>query len=167
MTRVRPVEGQADWTVVSWLWQAYRHDLAPVVGAYPRPDGRYNHAWLDAWATSDDAAGYLLEQDVRDETTPVGFAVVNRLREGPRGMGAFWIAAPVRRTGVGRRFAHDVIGRHPGRWEIAFQDENVGAGRFWRAVADEAFDSWTEEARPVPDKPDVPPDHWISGTTCP
>ena len=58
-----------------------------------------------------------------------------------------------------------MLGRHPGPWEIAFQRDNLAAGRFWRAIAGEAFETWTEEARPVPGKPDVPPDHWISGAT--
>ena len=33
---VRPAVGPDDWEVIAWLWQAYRHDLAPIVGAYPR-----------------------------------------------------------------------------------------------------------------------------------
>ncbi len=160
---VRPVAGDDDWSVVAWLWQAFRHDLAPIVGAYPRADGRYNHTWLDEWAASDDATAYVAWHD----EAPVGFAIVNRLQDGPRGMGAFWVAPVVRRTGLGRRLARDVIGRHPGDWDIAFQQDNLGAGRFWRLVADELLTDWTEEARPVPGKPDVPPDTWISGSTRP
>jgi hypothetical protein len=34
--------------------------------------------------------------------------------------------------------------------------------RFWRAVATEvAGSSWTEERRPIPDKPAVAPDTWV------
>ncbi|WP_371872608.1 hypothetical protein [Streptomyces pacificus] len=37
---------------------------------------------------------------------------------------------------------------------------------FWRRVATEvADDAWTEERRPVPARPDVPPDVWISFDT--
>jgi hypothetical protein len=52
-------------------------------------------------------------------------------------------------------------------WEIAFQQDNATAARFWRRIADEVFGAWTEEPRPVPDKPDVPPDHWITGSNRP
>ena len=93
--------------------------------------------------------------------------MVVRLAQAPHGMGAFWVAPVVRRTGLGRRLARDVIGRHPGAWDIAFQRDNDGAGRFWRLVADELFGDWTEEQRAVPDKPHVPPDTWISGSTRP
>jgi predicted acetyltransferase len=158
---VRPVAGDDDWSVVAWLWQAYKHDLAPVVGAYPRADGRYNRTQLDTWSAAPDTAAYVAWEG----DAPVGFAVVVRLAEPPTGMGAFWVAPVVRRTGLGRRLARDVIGRHPGAWEIAFQQDNQGAGRFWRLVADEMLVAWTEDQRAVPGKPDVPPDTWISGST--
>jgi predicted acetyltransferase len=74
-----------------------------------------------------------------------------------------WVAPVVRREGTGWRLALDVIGRHPGPWSVAFQHENVEAGRFWRRVADEAFgrEGWREEERPVPGVPGAPSDHWI------
>ena len=59
-------------------------------------------------------------------------------------------------------FALDVIGRHPGEWEIGFQHDNTGAGHFWRAVATDAWgDDWVETEEAVPDKPDVPPDEVV------
>ena len=61
MIDVRPATG-ADWTVIAWLWQAYRNDLSAIVDGLPREDGRFNHAWLDGWADSDDAAGYLVRE---------------------------------------------------------------------------------------------------------
>ena len=59
------------------------------------------------------------------------------------------------------------VGHPPQHWrarvgEIAFQEENHVAARFWRSVADECFGpDWVEEIEAVPDKPHVPPDHWI------
>ena len=38
--RVQCVEDH-EWGIVSWLWQAFRQDLAPVVQGYPYADGRY------------------------------------------------------------------------------------------------------------------------------
>ena len=46
---------------------------------------------------------------------------------------------------------------------LAFQDENAAAVRFWRHVATKiAGDAWTEDRRPVPGQPSLPPDTWIS-----
>ena len=160
---VRRVDGDDDWSVVSWLWQAFRHDLAPILGAYPGADGRYNHAQLDTWSAAPDTAAYVAWEG----EAPVGFAVVIRLAAPPFGMGAFWVAPVVRRAGLGRRLAREVIGRHAGEWDIAYQQDNPVAGRFWRLVADEMFPDWTEEPRAVPGKPEVPPDTWITGSTRP
>lgn len=83
-------------------------------------------------------------------------------------MADFWIAPAARRGGLGRRVALDAIGRHPGPWEIAFQQENRDACPFWRRVATEAFgvegEAWAEDVRAVPGRPHVPPDHWITTT---
>jgi predicted acetyltransferase len=77
-------------------------------------------------------------------------------------MGEFFVVRAARRGGVGHAAALEAIRRHPGRWEIAFQEENPKAARFWRRVATEVVgDAWTTEARPVPDKPHIPPDTWL------
>ncbi len=58
--------------------------------------------------------------------------------------------------------AREVIGRHDGQWEIAFQHDNLSAGAFWRRVATAAWaDGWAETTEPVPGRPDIAPDHWI------
>lgn len=68
-----------------------------------------------------------------------------------------------RRSGLGRRTALEVLRGRPGRWEIAFQGENPAAARFWRQIAAEvAGGDWTEQRRPVPDKPHLPPDVWLT-----
>jgi hypothetical protein len=55
------------------------------------------------------------------------------------------------------------VTKHPGPWEVAFQDNNLAAVRFWRRVATEIVgDTWAEERRPIPGRPDLPPDVWIS-----
>lgn len=71
----------------------------------------------------------------------------------------------IRCGAVCRASAHQVLGRHPGRWEIAFQEDNRAATSFWRQAArDVSGTRWSEERRPIPDKPDFPPDTWLSLT---
>jgi hypothetical protein len=69
------------------------------------------------------------------------------------------------KAGTGRLAAGAIVAEHPGRWEVAFQEANAAATRFWRRVATEqAGRDWTEERRAVPGRPDLPPDAWISFT---
>lgn len=78
-------------------------------------------------------------------------------------MAEFFVVRAVRRQQVGHEAMLQLFGMHPGRWEIAFQEANTGSARFWRRVATAvAGDGWSEEPRPVPGKPEIAPDVWIT-----
>lgn len=64
---------------------------------------------------------------------------------------------------LSRDAVHELVTRHPGPWAVAFQDANRAAVRFWRrAVTEIVGGGWVEERRPVPERPELPPDVWIS-----
>jgi predicted acetyltransferase len=153
-----------EWSVVAWLWQVFRHDLALVVGGLPYADGRYQARHLDGLPRPD-VAGYLAWRPHPNtgEDAPVGFAVVDGLSGERRSIEGFWVAPPVRREGVGRVLALDVLARHPGAWLIGYQHDNVEAVGFWPRVADRAFGPgrWVERRQPIPHRPDAPADHII------
>jgi predicted acetyltransferase len=160
---VRPVTDD-QWQIVAWLWQLFRHDLAPIVHGLPYADGRYQAAQLAEFPSAN-GAGYLAWRAHPKTGTdaPLGFAVVDGLLAERRSVVGFWVAPVVRREGVGRLLAVDVLARHPSPWSIGFQHDNVAAGAFWRAVADEVFGRgrWSEIQRPVPGLAGAPPDHFI------
>jgi predicted acetyltransferase len=76
-------------------------------------------------------------------------------------MSEFFVVRGARRQGLGRAAAAELFALYPGRWEIPFQEENAAAARFWRRVAAEVGESVSEERRPVPGKPHIPPDVWL------
>jgi predicted acetyltransferase len=156
---IRPAT-PADRPAVERLWLLFRHDLSAFGGQLPNPDGTFRSERLEAALSGDpDWAPYLFSVG----ESPVGFAFVRALSGPVRVLNSFFVVRAVRRTGVGLRAIREVVARHPGDWEIPFQDENTGAVRFWRRVATELVgEAWTEEARPVPERPDLVPDVWIS-----
>ena len=158
----------SEWSIVAWLWQAFREDLSPVVHGLPYADGRFGAAPLEGFP-SDDGVGYLARSPHPNSgaPAPVAFALVSGLRGPSRSLAAFWVAPPLRRTGLGRALALAVLDRHPGPWQIGFQHDNRGAGAFWRRVADAAFGpgGWAETEESVPGRPHVAPDHFIRTTT--
>ena len=160
---VRPVSDD-QWVIVAWLWQLFRHDLALIVNGLPYADGRYQTADLLRFPSSD-GAGYLAWRPHPNtgEDAPLGFAVIEGLTGDLRSVTGFWVAPVVRREGIGRRLAIEVLSRHEGPWSIGFQHDNASAGKFWREIADTAFgpERWSEHQRTVPGKPHVPPDHFI------
>jgi predicted acetyltransferase len=160
---VRPVADD-QWPIVAWLWQLFRHDLATIVNGLPYADGRYQAGPL-ARFPSDDGVGYLAwrPHPKTGEDAPIGFALIDGLTGDQRSVPGFWVTPVLRREGIGRRLAVEALSRHDGPWSIGFQHDNASAGRFWREVADAVFGPgrWSEEQRPVPGRPDVPPDHFI------
>jgi predicted acetyltransferase len=162
-TVVEPVADD-QWQIVAWLWQAFRHDLAPIVNGLPYADGRYQAAQLDAFPSAD-GAGYLAWRPHPNtgSTAPVGFALVTGLLGERRSVAGFWITPVLRGEGIGQLLAHHALIRHEGPWSIGFQHDNLAAGEFWRKVAVIEFGPgrWSEVQRPVPGLPDVPPDHFI------
>lgn len=155
--------GDSDRAVLERLWLMFRHDMSEfATGALPDPDGSFRDERLRAGLTEPGWAAYLMLSGDR----PVGFALVRGVDAETRVLNSFFVVRGARRAGVGWAAVHDVLAHHPGPWEIAFQDTNAKAVRFWRRLAtDVAGDAWSEERRPVPGKPDVPPDVWISFTT--
>jgi predicted acetyltransferase len=146
--------------IVENLLQFYIHDLSQFRLSRPDEVGRFNHDDRYAVFFSDpDRCGYLF----RDESGPVGFGLIRGLRDSRRMMDGFFVVRGVRRLGVGRDAALAMLRRHPGVWEIPFQDDNAGAARFWRELATTAVgEVWIEDRRPVPMKPHIPDDVWIT-----
>ncbi|MEW2546836.1 GNAT family N-acetyltransferase [Streptomyces sp. NPDC047002] len=154
----------ADRPTVDRLWLLFRHDMSQFDRALPYPDGTFRSERLDAAFTRADWAPYL----VTAGASPAGFAFVRGLDAPARVLNSFFVVRGARGAGVGLHAAREVVARHPGPWEIAFQDANTAAAAFWRRVATAtAGAAWTEEQRGVPGRPDLPPDTWITLDTTP
>jgi predicted acetyltransferase len=152
--------GAEDRVMLERLWLMFRHDLSEFQGQLPRPDGSYRTEWLEKVLTGDpEWAGYL----VYDGESPIGFCFMRALAQPVRVLNAFFMVRPARRQGLGFRSVLDVLRHHPGPCEVAFQQNNDKAVRFWRRVATElSGDAWTEEQRPIAGRPEATPDSWIS-----
>jgi len=145
--------------VLERLWQLYRHDLSELRRTRLSADGTFPTRRLDPFLGDDaNRRAYLFFLD----DSPVGLALVAGVVTDPRVLHEFFVVRAVRRHGVGGEAIRQLFALHPGAWEIAFQEANTTAARFWRGVAATAApDAWREERRPVPGKPEVPADVWL------
>ena len=144
------------------LWQLYMHDLSEFRGTMPDAEGQYATERLATFFDDPDRACYL----IRHGSNIAGLALIRGVSSEPRVMGEFFIVRGARRHGVGYQAAVALLSAHPGRWEIAFQEQNTTAARFWRQVAtDVVGTTCVEERRPIPGKPDLRPDTWLVLTT--
>ncbi|MET7281534.1 GNAT family N-acetyltransferase [Kribbella sp. NPDC005582] len=149
-----------DRVVMERLYLMFRHDLSEFQGQLPKPDGSYRSEWLESALIGDpEWAGYIFHSGEH----PIGYCLMRALQQPVRVLNSFFIVRPVRRGGLGLRAVQEVLAHHPGPCEVAFQDNNETAVRFWRRVAATmSGDAWTEERRPIKGRPDAPPDTWIS-----
>jgi predicted acetyltransferase len=150
---------RGDIPVLERLWQLYRHDMSEFLGTKPGPDGSFRTRTRDLrHYVSDPATDLHL---IRSEDTPLGFAIVGD--GATKTISEFFVVRSVRRQGFGTAAALTLLRSRPGPWEIAFQARNLNGGGFWRRVAAQASgDRWHEERRPVPGKPNIPPDVWLT-----
>ena len=150
--------------VLENLGQLYRHDLSEALGHLPNQDGTFNNRRLDRFLAEVDPGhrAWLITAAGR-----LGGFVMTAPFEGDGDSGPggtsvsdFFVVRALRRSGVGRAAAREVIAMFPGRWSIGFQSYNRGAQRFWSQVAsDVAGDQWTSyDDPPVAGRP---PDSWI------
>ena len=105
------------------------------------------------------AQGWLIR--VAGQTA--GFVLTRADGTGGQVLGDFFVVRALRRARVGLTAATAVMRATPGRWTLGFQDYNPGARSFWTRVATAvAGHTWTLEHQPVPGKPELPPDSWLT-----
>ena len=144
--------------VLERLWLMFRHDLSEFDGGLPFADATYRSERLALALTDATWAASLIQQG----EVPVGFALVRSIDSEPFVLNSFFVVRGARRAGVGREAVRQLLASRPGAWTVAFQETNPGAVAFWRGVGAAHDPQWTEELRPVPERPDLPPDSWIS-----
>lgn len=148
--------------VLQHLGQLYRYDLSEAYGQVPNPDGTFGNRRLDLFLAEADP--HVRAWLIRAAGAIGGFAMTAPAPGGGTTIYDFFVARSLRRTGVGREAARQVIAMFPGRWSIGFQVYNPGAQRFWSRVAtDAAEDRWSTYDDPAP--ANRPPDTWITFET--
>jgi predicted acetyltransferase len=149
--------------VAERFWQLFLHDLSEFRDSHPDERGTFKRRHLEPFLRPDpDRVAYL----IYGSTGPVGFAFVDGLTTDVRRFDQLFIVRSQRRAGIGRAAAEATVRRHPGRWEVGFQNENPTAARFWRRLAADVGTQVEERLQPVPDKPHIPDDVILSFATA-
>lgn len=141
------------------LWNLFRHDVSLYNGALPDADGLFRHERLDAALAGE--PGWEAHLAVAG-AHPVAFAVNRALDRPEHVLTAFFVVAAARHTGLGLTLARHAVGRHPGRWAVAFAPGNAAAAAFWPRFAAGWDAGWVLD--PAGERG---PDHWVRFTVPP
>jgi predicted acetyltransferase len=139
------VSAPEDRGTVENLLNLYLYDIAEFANDGWReigPDGRYGHGALDEYFDGREAAAFLVT--VGRELA--GFVLVDThvviaRPAGTHSIAEFFIMRKYRRMGVGRAAAVALFGRFGGPWEVAQDERNAHAQRFWRSVIEDYADA--------------------------
>jgi predicted acetyltransferase len=155
---LRPVD-RSHRAVLENLGQLYRHDLSEAYRHLPNADGTFNNRRLDqflAGADPERRAWLIIVAGALG-----GFVMTAPAAGGGTSVSDFFVARALRRTGVGREAARQVIAMTPGRWAIGFQSYNRGVQSFWSQLASEVAGPGNWTAYDDPPVAGRPPDSWI------
>ena len=154
---------ESRWVVLERLWQLYKHDLSEFRDSHPTSEGLFVTRRGPETIMGDGRHEALL---IFHGERLAGFPIIGGTGEETHDVSEFFILRSQRRQRVGARVAASLLERHRGEWEIAFQEANAAAAAFWRRVAQDAARGEVRESRrPVPERPHIAPDVWLSFST--
>lgn len=118
-----------DKPLIHALLQEYLRELSQYEDIPKNKSGQYEYPWLDFYWLDKDRYPYIL----RCNEKVAGFALV-RKDINCYEMAEFYVLSEFRRRGLGTEFASVVIRKHPGRWHIGYNMNNISGHRFWKNI---------------------------------
>lgn len=120
------------------LWNINQKYLYEMTNFYADPmdeNGNYHYGHFDDYFSDPERVAYL----IYNEDVLIGFAMLcpySNIDQNPDYiMAEFTIFPSYRRNHFALDTAKMILEKHPGKWEIKYNEKNVGAKRLWNAVA--------------------------------
>lgn len=135
-----------DKTVLANLVQLYCYDMSAVRGYDLTEHGTYIYRYLDHYFLETGRDALFL----RHAGALAGFVMSRELPAGEREVAEFFVVRSHRRAGVGARAAEALFALHPGRWVVAYDDQNHDGSAFWPAVVERVAIGGVEREHVVP-----------------
>ena len=127
-----------DKRVISNLMQLYLHDMSEYDRSDVSADGHYDYKYLDSYWEDPARQAFLITAN--DQLA--GFALVNDylpiVSDKPgKAIAEFFILRKYRRSGVGNKAAILIFNQYHGDWQVAQENENIPAQKFWEKIVSE------------------------------
>lgn len=119
------------------LWNIHQKCLYEMTKYYPDDmdeDGNYHYGHFDAYFTDSNRTAYFIYND----EVLVGFAMLNPysyINHQPEHVIAeFSVFPSYRKKHIAAKAAQMIFDLHPGKWEIKYNEMNLGAKRLWEGI---------------------------------
>lgn len=120
------------------LWNIAQKYLYEMTNFYDDPmdeNGNYEYQYFDEYFSDPKRTAYFFYKD----DVMIGFALLcpySNIGQNPDyTMGEFTIFPAFRRKHFALAAVKLILEKHPGKWEIKYNEKNTGARRLWNAVA--------------------------------
>ena len=154
---IRRAEGR-DKHFMEHIMEKYLYEISAYTDMRMDSVGRYSYAHLDSYFRDSPKRNlYLIEVDGER----IGFAMVNTISpyEHSKGfkppvgyqapdwcMAEFTVFPKMRNQGIGRDAAELIVAKHPGRWELMFDERNIPARNLWTSFSEDHDGEITENS---------------------
>lgn len=124
--------GQDDKSLLYRLNQNYLKEMNRYYHDPENADGSISYGYFDDYFTAPERLPLLICMRNR----AVGFALINSFsyfedEKTDFVMGEFCIRPEFRKKGLGREAVRMILGKHHGKWEVKYHEDNLAALRFW------------------------------------
>ncbi len=131
------VEVQSEHRQLLWnIHQKYLYEMTNYYDDEMDETGNYHYGYFDAYFTEPERTALF----IYDDRTLVGFAMINPysyINEHPDHVLAEFTIFPMhRKRHIGKVAAELILKTYRGRWEIKYNEKNVGAKALWSRVTD-------------------------------
>lgn len=126
-------------TLIAGLMQRYLDERSSFTGQKAQGNGRYRYPTLDTYWNEANKHAFLIRLDRR----VIGFALVREVAGGTV-MAEFSVSGDYRRSGHGRRSAHEIFKQFPGKWAVQEPLTDSVAQSFWRNVIKDVDPKYSE-----------------------
>ncbi len=122
------------------LWninQKYLYEMTLYYSDDMDENGNYQYGYFDAYFTESERKAYFIFEG----ENIVGFVMINTYsylgHEPDNVIAEFTIFPSYRHRGIATKAAYLILNKFPGKWEIKFNEKNIGAKKLWESIAEQ------------------------------
>ena len=131
------IAGKEDRTLLWNINQKYLYEMTQFYDDPMDENGNFHYGYFEEYFSDPNRVAYLLY----DNDNIVGFALLNPYSccggKPDYTMAEFTIFPAYRRKHLASEAVKTILKKHPGKWEVKYNEKNTAAKKFWTTITSE------------------------------